>query len=1310
MVGDWSAFGNERDRRWRIAGHARRFRPLHGYGHAGGCRFTFGNEEFVFDHCCRVGTPPPPPPQYQPLSITTSSLPNGTAGVPYGSVGLGATGGSGNYSWSVGGLPGGLSATSSGVVSGTPTATGTFSVTASVSDATAGMSAQATYTVSISFAALTISGSANLGGFVPSAAISAAYTATGGKAPYAWSATGLPAGLAINPATGSLSGSIKPPGNYSFTVRVTDSQPVSQTINVSLFVLGIATTSLPDATNKIAYSQTLAAIGGNPPPYVWSLNGTLPPGLTLSGSGVLSGTPVLSPTPTSTQTFSFGVSLASGGVTVSTTLSLNVTLAPNPLSIPGAGDNPIALPNAPVQVGYSQALQAAGGIPPYSWSTIAGALPDGLSLNAGGTISGSPTRVGSFAFTAQATDTTGGRAAAGFSIAVIPPALTITTTSPLPAGIVGTTYPTQVFTATGGNGPYTFQTQGALPGGLTFSGGQIFGTPNNAGASSFTVTVTDSSLPTPLTASSEFQIPIQPAHTDLVLSASSLSFSFNAGATGLLPETTSGSVSVASNAAQILGYSLSVTPAVSWLDVTGAGSTPGLINVSVDPKALSLSPGVQQTSIVVTCVTPVGASQPSPCAGTSQTVNVTLKVILAPPLLAVSPGVLSFAGQTSSPQPVSESLIIQNAGGGTITVNSVTSPASYVTFAGVPSTIAASGTAAIGVIVNPLGLKNGFYQSTILVTTSAGSANVPITLFVSQNASMTLSPSGTQFQSLVGSAPGIANGLFLVDVSSPSAVTWNATVLPGSNWLKLNTASGTSTSAAPGVVSFSIDPVVASTLTAQPYYGSIQVTSSGAFNSPQTFLVVLNVAAVTSSIQPDPEPAGLVFIANGTAALPPQTVQVYSSSPSVTSYSASPDSPWLSVAVGSATTAAASPGISVVSVNTLGLKPGVYRGTVSYQFTGQGSSSGVRAVNVTLIVEGAAAGASDRTLARPLQASAGCSPTQLVPTQTGLANSFAQPASWPTPLTVLLVDDCGQPVPNGQIVATFSNGDPPLQLNRTDAISGKYSGTWTPRGTSSQILINARATAIGYPAATAQISGQVTPNATPLLTPNGTLNAFAPVAGAAIAPGTIVQIYGSNLAGQPGSASEVPLPDKLNSTSVLIGGLFAPLYYVSPGQINSQEPFELTAGKVYQVIVNANGALSTPNPIQLSADAPGIAGFPSGQIIAQHLDGSLVLDASPAAPGEVIVFYVAGMGATNQDITSGTASPSTNPAQPLDTPTITVDGISVTNILFAGLTPTLVGLYQVDFQVPATASNGDLQLVLTQASGASNTTILPVHN
>jgi len=101
---------------------------------------------------------------------------------------------------------------------------------------------------------------------------------------------------------------------------------------------------------------------------------------------------------------------------------------------------------------------------------------------------------------------------------------------------------------------------------------------------------------------------------------------------------------------------------------------------------------------------------------------------------------------------------------------------------------------------------------------------------------------------------------------------------------------------------------------------------------------------------------------------------------------------------------------------------------------------------------------------------------------------------------VLLVNDCGNPVTNAQVVVTFNNSDPPLALTATDTTSGIYSATWTPGNISPDLAILARATASGFPAASVQIAGQVTPNAAPLLAPNGTLNTYsiAPVLGAPV--------------------------------------------------------------------------------------------------------------------------------------------------------------------------------------------------------------------
>ena len=92
------------------------------------------------------------------------------------------------------------------------------------------------------------------------------------------------------------------------------------------------------------------------------------------------------------------------------------------------------------------------------------------------------------------------------------------------------------------------------------------------------------------------------------------------------------------------------------------------------------------------------------------------------------------------------------------------------------------------------------------------------------------------------------------------------------------------------------------------------------------------------------------------------------------------------------------------------------------------------------------------------------------------------------------------------------------------------------------------------------------------------------------------------------------------------------------------------------------------------------------------------------------MLYIAGMGETDNAVASGAGSPSSPLARITPPPTLTIDSVSVP-VAFAGLTPGLVGLYQIDVQIPATLSNGNHQLTVTQSGGAaSNSTLLAVHN
>ncbi len=162
--------------------------------------------------------------------------------------------------------------------------------------------------------------------------------------------------------------------------------------------------------------------------------------------------------------------------------------------------------------------------------------------------------------------------------------------------------------------------------------------------------------------------------------------------------------------------------------------------------------------------------------------------------------------------------------------------------------------------------------------------------------------------------------------------------------------------------------------------------------------------------------------------------------------------------------------------------------------------------------------------------------------------------------------------------------------------------------------------------------------------------------------------------------------------------------------MNAQIPFELTPGQPYQVIVSNNGPLTTPETIQSTAVTPGVASLSSGYANAQHAaDSSPITDASSAKPGEFIVIYLAGMGATTVPVASGAGSPSSPLAKTVEVPTITLNSEPV-SVLFSGLTPGRAGLYQIDLQVPADAQNGDLTLVVNQPGYQGGSVILPVHN
>jgi len=609
----------------------------------------------------------------------------------------------------------------------------------------------------------------------------------------------------------------------------------------------------------------------------------------------------------------------------------------------------------------------------------------------------------------------------------------------------------------------------------------------------------------------------------------------------------------------------------------------------------------------------------------------------------------------------------------------------------------------VAVSIDPQGLDVGRYNDVVRITSPAGNVDVPVILLITESAPIVdVSLLGLRFEAQQGSNSSTAQTLKVLNTGDPtSMVNWTAEVIQGGDFLTLNPAGGVATPSQPSVLSVSLTPGAAQ---ANPgtYYALLQISAPNALNSPQYVVVVFDIASAGASPETAASPAGLFFVASGATAPAAQSISVNTTSLSAIPFQAgsstSNGAAWLSVNPATGETSASNPGTVSVSINTAGLAAGIYYGEVDITISGA-----LRAVNVVLTVQPAATTTTGSST-KPLDA---CAPSQLALAETAMTNNFAVPAGWPANLIVRLNNDCGQAVTNGQVVASFSNGDAPLSL-KSDG-QGNYSATWQPYSVSSQMQVTLRATAGSLQPAVFELLGSISQNQAPFLARNGTVHNLNPVSGAALAPGTIAQVYGAGLATGVATPNFLPLPPSFNGTSVLVGGFAAPLYYLSAGQLDVQIPNELQPNQTYSIVVSVNNALSVPDQIDIVPAMPGVAAYSNGELIAQHAaDYSFVTTQSPARPGEYLIMYLAGMGATNPEVSSGQPAPSLEPlSRFMIQPNVTVDGQSA-NIGYAGLTPGAAGLDQINFQVPFNAHTGNLQVVITQNGQTANLTTLPV--
>ena len=208
-----------------------------------------------------------------------------------------------------------------------------------------------------------------------------------------------------------------------------------------------------------------------------------------------------------------------------------------------------------------------------------------------------------------------------------------------------------------------------------------------------------------------------------------------------------------------------------------------------------------------------------------------------------------------------------------------------------------------------------------------------------------------------------------------------------------------------------------------------------------------------------------------------------------------------------------------------------------------------------------------------------------------------------------------------------------------------------------------------------------------------------------VAPGSIVSVFGSNLAPRVANAPAVPLPTALGGTSVRVNGVPSPIYYVSPTQVNAQIPYEVSPGAA-TVIVSVGANLLPPIALTIQTSAPGLFLFGQNRSLVQNQDGAINGPAHPAPPGSIVTAYLTGQGPLDLPIPSGNAAPSDPLIGAVAGISATIGGQNV-EITFAGMAPGLVGVFQVNLRIPPLTAD-DYPLAVAVGSAISNSGLITV--
>jgi uncharacterized protein (TIGR03437 family) len=278
--------------------------------------------------------------------------------------------------------------------------------------------------------------------------------------------------------------------------------------------------------------------------------------------------------------------------------------------------------------------------------------------------------------------------------------------------------------------------------------------------------------------------------------------------------------------------------------------------------------------------------------------------------------------------------------------------------------------------------------------------------------------------------------------------------------------------------------------------------------------------------------------------------------------------------------------------------------------------------------------------------------------------------------------------PSSGLTATIAS----VAVNPAGLAAGTYQGTVrvsSPEVTNSPQTLNVSLTVGG---------GGVTVS--------GIVNGASMSGDAGISPGLIAAVLGSNLGQTAAAGPGAALPTTLGGTQVLVNGTAAPLFYVSPGQVNFQVPLGLSGGSA-EIAVVSNGTSSSSTSVRLAPETPGIftaAGGGTGQGAVLNEDSTANSAGNPARAGSVVQLYATGLGSATPQVPAGQVA-SVSPLSNTDRTPVVLIGGAPAQVLYSGLAPTLVGVYQVNAVIPSATQAGSAIPVQIQIGGGSSNVV-----